>query len=378
MYLIAAVVAVVGAVVAFFTAGAAGAVVGLVIAAIMISPLGDKITQGLVTAFLGNNTNPTDAQKTGAQIGATAVVTVIATLLSMGAGGITTGAEAGGEGLADGVEASASVSSSVINSSEGLAVEMTEMGSNAGLTMTRQMAEEAEEAEALVSDIEDEISSSSDASDSDSTSSSSKGSKKFKLGFDKKALTTGLGKRLTGNLIIGFLGSGGLSEIMELISESNPAMKKWLDSDVGAVVMAIATALVAFAGTAVSSKFLSGPGDEERASYLKYSGKEDTSLTLSNTSRTILDVISFLAQAGNAVAGYVKSNQYKDLAATKELLANVDAMLVGQGNSLQTMNTVQDSMNKGYSADEKNLTSALKEVFDALGADENKTARAMS
>lgn len=383
MYLIAAVVAVVGAVVAFFTAGAAAAVVGLVIAGIMMSPIGDDLTAALVKMFLGNNTDPTDAQKTGAQIGATVLVTILVTLLSMGASGVTSAADGVADGAADAVDTAASASSGLGNDladADNMMMEMTEMGDNAGATMARQMQEEEEDMTAAIEDVED----AADGSDDDSSTTSTKSiGTKFKeafknIHFDKKALTTGLAKRLIGNLIIGFLGSGGLTEIMELIAETNPDLKKDLDSTLGAVIMTIISALVAIGGSVGASKLLVEPGVGERADYLDYSGKEDTSLELSKTASTVLDSISLLAGVANGAVGVVKYTQYDQVAAMKKLVAAIEALLVTQTSSFEGLDATQSDMNKGYSKDASNLSSVLKAVFDVLGNDQLKTAKSMA
>ncbi len=382
MYLIGAVVAVVGAVIAACTAGAGAAIVGLAVAVIMMSPVGDAITSGLTNAFLGGNTNPTDAQKTGAQIGATAVIAVITTLLTMGAGGVTTGADAAAGGVADAATASSDVASSVVDSSEGLAMEMTEMGANAGETMANQLEEEAGDVEGLVEELESEASEAGDSDSSEETESTrgrgrTNGSKKFKLGWDQKAFTTGLGKRLVGNLVTGFVGGGGLVESFELIAQTNPELKKLMDSNTGALVLAIVGALVSIGASIGSSKLLVEPGSSERSDYLEYVGKKDVTLNLNSTARTILDVVSLAAQMGNTAAAYVKMKQYQNLASTKELVASVEAALVGKNSTMQTMNSTQDLMNKGYSSEENSLTDALKQIFDTMGNDQRGTANNM-
>ena len=380
MYLIGAVVAAVGAVITFFTAGAAAAVVGLAVAAIMLSPIGDDITKGHTKAFLGDNANPTDAQKTGAQIGATAVIAVITALLSMGAGGITTGADAAADGAADGIadaaEASSSVSSSFVEDSEGLAMEMNEIGGGAGSGIESPMEEEAA---SLEGELEDELADAGDArssSDSDS-SSTSRGGRRFKVGWDTKAFAKGFAKRLMGNVIAGFAGSGGILELADLVCDSNPDWKKWAQSETGSIVLAVVGVIASIGVGLGSSKLLVEPGATERADYLEFVGKQDFAPTLSKTARTILDLISISAQAGNAAAGYVKMKQYFNLESTKELLAYIDAALVTQTASVKTMNTTQDAMNKGYATTEQTLTESLKQIFDTLGNDQRGTANGM-
>ena len=382
MYLIAAVVAVVGAVIAFFTAGAGAAVVGLVIAAIMMSPIGDKLTAALVKAFIGNNPNPTDAQKTGAQIGATAVITVITALLSMGGSAVTSVAEGATEGAADGMaDGLASGGSSIARSAS---IEMTEMSST---TLVEEGAEGATEGteqaagEELIGDLEDALEDVEDSGDDASEGVSKKGKNPFgKLRFKKAALTEGLGKRLGANLIIGFLGSGGLQEIMQLFGDAFPKSnyKKWLDSDVGSIVMGVLEAAVAIGGSLVASKYMAEPGEELRTKALKGLGCEDSQLEMSPALKWSLKGILIAAQAAAAGVGINKFMQFKDAAALMAVLGNDTASMQVQGYGLQSLNAAQSAMNGGFTKEEEDISSSMQEVLDSIGSMGKQTAQKMS
>ncbi|MCH9617373.1 MAG: hypothetical protein SP4CHLAM5_11780 [Chlamydiia bacterium] len=381
MYLIAGVVAAVGAVVAFFTAGAAVAAVGLVIALIMMTPIGDKLTSALTKAFEGNNPNPTDAQKTGAQIGATAVITLITTLLSMGGSSITSVTEGATEGVEAGVEsgaseASSSVSNSVVEESSSFAMEMTDMSASA----SGEVSEDALEGstEELASDIENTIEENSgdDNSTEETKKSSTKG--KRKIIFDKKALTTGLSRRFIGTYIQGFLASGGLLEGAELIGQQIPGGKEWMDSEVGSIVMAVGAVIVSVGMSIGTAKLCTNIGMEQRQDYIDYNGMEDSPYKLTKGWTLALNGLSLLAASGYAAAGLATNAQWDKAADATTVLAAIEATLVSLTGVKDDMTAQRDSMNKAYTKDASNVSDSIKEVLDAVGSYEAKLARQIS
>jgi hypothetical protein len=381
MYLIAAVVAVVGAVIAFFTAGAAVAAVGLVIAVVMMSPAGDALTAALVKAFIGNNPNPTDADKTGAQIGATAVITLITTLLSMGGSAVTTVADGAEEGVEVGVESGvkgaftetgSSLASTLARDSSSFAMEMTEMGSSTGEAALEDSTENVTE------DIEGAMEETSgDDNSSEDLGKSSKGGNR-KIVFDKKAFTTGLSRRFIGNYIQGFLASGGLIEAATLIADTSTAGKAWMNSEVGSIVMAIGAVVVSVGLSVGTAKRCTNIGMEQRQDYLDFNDMKDMPFQMTKGWALALDGLSLLGASGYGAQGVVKEVQWSKAADATTVLAAIEATLVSLTGVQSDMTSQRDNMNKSYATDENNVSDSIKEVLDTVGSYEGKLARQIS
>jgi hypothetical protein len=351
MYLIAGVLALAGAVATFFTAGAAGAAVALIIGAVMASPAGSSITGGLSKALGGDNAGP------GAQAGATAIVAAITTILSLGAGGFTSATEAAETGLEQGVDAAGDAAGAAAKGGG-------------------QVAEDATAA----AQVGDEAADASGNEAEETVSKISKLTEKIKKGFNQKwdngAFTKGIVKRGIGTYLQGFLGTGGLTESAEAIAT---AVKPDILNDSNwALAIAITGAVISFAGGLVSATKLTGAGVEERANYLSQKDLVDSILKYTKpieVSVRVIEASGALAQGGLNIDQGFQEMHVSDL--QRQTALTQSALEMQKSVQQQALNSNSD-INKAYTDMVDNVNKAVNEAEGAIGVEEQNTKKAIS
>ena len=396
-YLISAVLIIAGAVITVATAGAGGIVaagIGVLVGTIMATPVGDMITTGLAKAIGGGTSS------TGSQIAASAIVAVISTILTLGAGGFTAGAEIAteegvdaattdtAEALGDGGEnlakAGDAFGSSLPSATEQVAdesggVEMTEFVD--GLEKAgKKLAKAAE-------DIEGDVSAADGAGDGEGSSSESTSSAKVKFSkfisqikntkFDPTAFVKGLEKRAIGTLFENLLGSGIPMEGIQAACEATPEGKKLLQNGWFVAGMAVLGAAISI-GAGVGFGKLSGQGIETREAYMEESGQTDMNISLTGVAKTIvfgIQTVALLAQAGVDLMNYFQlsavSKAKKEVGEAKATLMEVDL----EQKDAQTMQSQGLSRNKNTI---KNATDALGMVISSFGVEDQNVVDALT
>lgn len=305
MYLIAAVLAIAGAVLAAFTGGIAAAVVAVVIGAIMASPLGGMLTDALVKAIAGPN--PTDAQKTGATVAAVAIITVLTVILSCGAAGFTGAADAIGEGVEEGVE-------------EGL-------------------------------------------------ETAAKKAIKKGITFSMKALTKGLPARAAGGFVQGFVGGGGVTDALEAILLSFPKTKKWLQSKEGAIIMGIIAAVVAIIGSLAGGDMASDGVDERNTFLKGAGLKDATLSISKGVklAAEITQVLAGLAQGGADIGKYFQIKDVADLQKKIGSITAQSSLADADMQTLQSMEKHVSETSNQQEKTLQNALSGLLDTMDVEG-----------
>lgn len=347
-YLVAAIIAVVGAVIAFFTAGAASALVGLLVATIMMSPIGDKLTESIATGIGG------DEPDTGANIAATAIVAVLSTILSMGAGGF--------------VAAGSSATKAAV--SEGIKAGVKEGAARAVTTLTSVVDDVAGAADDIVAAADDIADIAGDAAATASKAAS-------KVNWDTKAFTTGLGERFVGEAVSGFIGSGGLIQTIQAILEKSPGGEEFLHSEKGAIILAVVGILASIAGGLVATKAI-GKGTSSRMDYLKAKGLTDTLGHLPKAALTALETIRTTATMSGGIYGIVSYVNAREIADIHENLAEVVAESTIESAAQNATFDLQKRMNSSYTAQTKAVSGSLSAALEAFGSAEAGLAQNMA
>ena len=369
MYLIAAVLVVVGAIISAFTAGIAAAVVAVVIGAIMASPLGDMMTQALVKAMVGDN--PSDSDKAWATAAAIAIITVVTTILSCGAAGFSGAAEGAGEGLLEGAgdEAASETGNAltaIASDSEAAADNSLEEGSSAFVSQTAKklLAKAEEQTAELIGNLENEAAGGAADGVGGAGENAAGTATKKALTFGEK-LTKGLPGRAVGSFIQGFVGGGGLLNMIEGGMLSDPKLKKWMESETGMWVMAAVAAVLAITGAVGGGKIAEG-GFKIRTKALEEAAMKDLTLVVSKGVKIAAYTTMGVALAAQSGGSIYKGYQYIALAETEANLGSISAQSTLADTDQQTLTKMQKNISDSSSQQEKGLQNALSGLLDTM------------
>ncbi len=365
MTLIAVVLAIAGAVLTFFTAGAAApAIVALVIGLVMASPAGDAITGGLSKAIGGDKEGP------GSQAAAGAIVAVFTTILSCGSAGFTSA-----------VEVTADIGVEEIGNNVGEAAG-TAAGAAGGAAVDNGAAIATDEAiEEAVDETADQAATQNIGNNTrNATTGMSKFVQKIKDGFNQKwnpqALLAGLTRRAIGTYIQQFLGTGGLTNSAEAIALAvNP---KIMDSLAAQLSFAIGGAILSIAGSLGVAKGVTNVGDGERAVFMAKNSLQDGIVTLSKPIEYGARGLQFLGTVAQGAVSINQSQQEINIASLQEQTTTSDAKQTAQKYSSERASELAADTGKAYSDMVESLNDTLNQALQSIGGEEQNNKRSAS